>query len=191
MRAGRVGTSAAAVLCLGLACGTAYGSGAASSRPLTQRVLKADEFAGMKPSKPPTVVGSVAAWAQGNKSWEARYRKEGFVAGVGEQLVTPGNSNRYGLSLVVELSSAAGAKAELTWDATSNGPWQNFKVPAIPGAIGFEESGPGGGGRNVGFTIGPYAYVVGAGWQGGANNAISVNTLRAAALLLYHRVNGA
>jgi len=191
MRAGRVRTSAVAVLCLAVACGTAYGSGAASGRPLTQRVLKAGEFAGMKPSTPPKVVTSVAAWAQGNKSAAARFRKEGFVAGVAEQLVTPGNPNRYGLSLVVELSSAAGAKAVVTSDATSNGPWQNFNVPAIPGATGFEASGPDRGGRNVGFTIGPYAYVVGAGWQGGAKNAISVNTLRAAALLLYHRVNGA
>jgi hypothetical protein len=50
-------------------------------RPLTQRVLKAGEFAGMKPSTPPKVITSVAAWAQGNKSAAARFRKEGFVAG--------------------------------------------------------------------------------------------------------------
>ncbi len=186
MRA-RVGTSVATVLCLVVASGAAYG--AASSRPLTQRVLKAGEFAGMKPSAPPKVVTSVAAWAQGDKSAAARFRKEGFVAGVAEQLVTPGNPNRYGLSLVEELSSAAGAKAEVTSTASSNGPGA-FNVPSIPGAIGFGGSGPDGGGRNVGFTVGPYAYVVGAGWQGGAKNAISVNTLRAAALLLYHRVNG-
>ena len=187
MRA-RLGMSAATVLCLVVACGAAYG--AASSRPLTQRVLKAGEFAGMKPSTPPKVVTSVTAWAQGDKAAAARFRKEGFVAGVGEQLVTPGNPNRYGLSLVVELSSAAGAKAEVRSTKNSGGPWQSFNVPGIPGAIGFEASGPDGGGRNVGFTVGPYAYVVGAGWQGGAKNAISVNALRAAALLLYHRVNG-
>jgi hypothetical protein len=191
MRARRVQTSFVAVLCLAVACGTAYGSGAASGRALTQRVLKAGEFAGMKPSTPPKVVTTVAAWTQGNTSAAARFRKEGFVGGVAEQLVTPGNPNRYGLSLVVELSTKAAAKAEMTSNATSNGPWQNFSVPAIPGAIGYEGSGPDGGGRNVGFTVGRYAYVVGAGWQGGAKNAISLNTLRAAALLLYHRVNGA
>ena len=48
---------------------------------------------------------------------------------------------------------------------------------------------PSAGGRNVGFTIGPYFYVVGVGWQGGAKNAVSLTALRAAALTLYHRVS--
>jgi hypothetical protein len=156
---------------------------------LTQRVLTAGQFAGMKPSKTPTVTSGAAAWAQGNKTEAAELRKWGFVAGVAENLVTPGNPNRYGLSLVTQFSSAAGAKAALKADSTTNGPWTYFKDPAIPGAIGFEELSGSEGGRNVGFTVGSYAYLVGAGWQQGAKNAVSRTPLLAAALLIYDRVH--
>ena len=115
-------------------------------------------------------------------------RHLGFVAAVEEQLMTPGNPNRYGLSLVVQLSSAANAKAAPEAFG-SNGPSTFFTVTGIPGAVGFEQVGPQGaqGGRNIGFALGPYFYLVGAGWQKGAKNAIPRSTLRAAALLMYKR----
>jgi hypothetical protein len=190
MRLGRVAASVAAVLCLALTFGAAYGS-AASSLPLTQRVLKAGQFGDLQPVAPPAVVRSVAAWAHEEQDSLSLLRKWGFVAGIAEQMVAPANPDQGGLSVVVELSSAASAKAYLTADATSNGPWKHFTVPAIPDAIGFEQSSASDGGRNIGFTLGPYAYVVGAGWQGGTKNAVSVTSLRAAAFLLYHRVKAA
>jgi len=142
----------------------------------------------MKPSSPPKVIRSVAAFFGGQPSLEAKVRALGFVAGVAEQLTTPGNQNRFGLSMVVQVSSAANAKAALRYDYTSIGPFTLFTVTGIPGAIGFEGSSGGQGGRNIGFTIGPYFYLVGAGWQNGAKNAIPRATLQAAALSLYKHV---
>jgi hypothetical protein len=159
----------------------------ASSLPLTQRVLKAGQFAGMKPSSPPTLIRSDSAYFPGAQALESRMRKLGFVAAVVEQLITPGNPNRYGLSQVVQLSSAANAKSALKYYYTSNGPWTRFTVTGIPGAVGFEQLGPQGG-SNIGFALGPYFYLTGDGWQNGAGNALSHATLQAAALLIYSRV---
>jgi hypothetical protein len=164
--------------------GTSVG---ASSPSMTRRVLKAGQFANMKPSNPPTVIRRVSAFFPGAHALESRMRRLGFVAAVVEQLQTPGNPNRYGLSEVVQLSSAANAKAALKYYYTTNGPWDRFAVAGIPGAVGFEQVGAQGG-SNIGFALGPYFYLTGDGWQGGAKNAIRNSVLRAAALLIYDRV---
>jgi hypothetical protein len=166
---------------------TAASSVAASSLPLTQRVLKAGQLAGMKPSGPPTVIRSAAAFAQRDTTLARRLHQLGFVAAVAEELMTPGNPNRYGLSMVVQLSSAANAKAALKAQYAANGPWTLFTVTGISGAVGFEQGGAQGG-RNIGFALGPYFYLVGAGWQNGATNAITRSALQAAALLVSNRV---
>jgi len=158
----------------------------ASSLSLTQRVLKAGQFAGMRPTSSPKVIRSVGALIQGDEPLAARLRQLGVVAAVREQLMTPGNPNRYGLSQVVQLSSAANAKAALK-AYSSGGPWTFFTVTAIPGAVGFEQLGPQGG-RNIGFALGPYFYLAGNGWQDGAKNAVPRSALQAAALLIYDRV---
>ena len=171
------------LLCL-LSVGSSVG---AASLPLTQRVLKPGQFAGLKPVSPPKVIRNASAFFPGAPALEARMRQLGFVAAVAEQLMTPGNPNRYGLSQVVQLSSAANAKSALKYYYTSNGPWTLFTVTGIPGAVGFEEVGPQGG-RNIGFALGPYFYLTGDGWQNGAKNAVSRSALQAAALLIYNRV---
>jgi hypothetical protein len=189
VRVRRLGRATGAALCAGLvAVGAAAGAG--SSLPLTQRVLAAGQFAGMRPSKPPVEVRSAIAFAQGNKTEEALLRRWGFVGAVSEQLVTPGNANRYGLSLVVQLSSPANAAAALIADYTAGGPWTRFAVPGIARAVGFAQLGPGDreGGTNVGFTVGPYTYLVGGGWQGGPKNMISNAAVIAAARLIDARV---
>jgi hypothetical protein len=160
----------------------------ASSLPLTQRVLKAGQFAGMKPASPPTLIRSVSGFFPGAQALEARMRQLGFVAAVAEQLVTPGNPNRFGLSQVVQLSSAANAKSALRYYYTANGPWTRFAVTGIPGAVGFEQEQGSQGGRNIAFALGPYLYLTGDGWQGGAKNAVPSSALQAAALLTYNRV---
>jgi hypothetical protein len=119
-----------------------------------------------------------------------RLTKLGFVAGVSEQLSSPSNSNLGGLSVVIQFSSAASAKANLAEQSTSNGPWKYFAVASIPGARGFETINSSGSGRNVGFTDGPFFYLVGAGWSGGTSNGVSRSALSAVALALYHRVHG-
>jgi hypothetical protein len=159
-----------------------------SSLPLTQRVIS---FAGMTPSK--TVMRSVASAAKYGIASKAQLVKWGFVGGVVSNLSTPGNSKRGGYSLVVELSTNANANAYLKLQHTNTPEvvWIPFAVSGIPGAVGFEQtgSGPAGGGSNVGFVSGPYAYVVGAGWGNGAQNVISNQTLIAAARKLYSRVH--
>jgi hypothetical protein len=82
--------SAVMLLCL-LSVGSSVG---ASSLPLTQRVLKAGQFAGMEPSSPPTLIRDASAFFPGAQALEARMRKLGFVGAVVEQLMTPGNPNR-------------------------------------------------------------------------------------------------
>ena len=181
----RVGSLAAvAALVLGL---TAAGAAATSSSlPLTQRVTT---FAGMRSSTRPSAVRSVAAWAASTSVSESRLRAWGFVGGIADQLATPGNSDRYGLSLVVELSSHANAEAYLKSVYTTNGPWTRFSASGIPGAVGFEQKQSGQGGSNVGFVDGPYMYLVGVGWQGASSNEIPNKTLVAAAQQLYKRVS--
>jgi hypothetical protein len=86
---------------------------AVNALSLTQRVLSAGEFAGMKPSASPSVTTGAAAWAAGNASQAKQLRALDFIAGVRENLVTSGNQNRYGLSLVMKFKSASDAASEL------------------------------------------------------------------------------
>ncbi|HUB76716.1 MAG TPA: hypothetical protein VL977_06655 [Solirubrobacteraceae bacterium] len=161
----------------------AAGSGTPSLR-LTQRVTS---FAGLRSNTTPTAVTSVAAWAKSTGASAATLRGWGFAGGVSDQLDTPDNPNRYGLSSVVELSSTADANAYLKRIYSTGGPWKHFAVAGIPGAVGFEEAHGGDGGSNVVFTIGPYGYLLGVGWQGGNSNEIANATLIAAAHKLYTR----
>jgi hypothetical protein len=155
-----------------------------SSPPLTHRVTS---FAGMTAARTPTAVTSVAAWAKSTGIDAAKLRRWGFVGGVSDELDTPGNSNRYGLSSVVQLSSTANANAYLKRIYSTNGPWTRFSVGGIPGAVGFEEEQHGGGGSNIAFNIGSDAYLLGVGWQSGKSNEIPNATLLAAAHRLYAR----
>jgi len=59
---------------------------------LTQRVQKAGQFAGMKPTSPPTLIRNASAFFSGSQALETRMRQLGFVAAVAEQLMTPGKS---------------------------------------------------------------------------------------------------
>jgi hypothetical protein len=166
-----------------VAAAVAYGA-----LPLTGRVIS---FAGMSSSAPPAAVKSASAWAKPGGPSQAQLSRWGFVGGVADQLSTPSNSNRYGLSLVIEFSSPSNADAYLKADIAIAGKWTRFSVSGIPGALGFEQNQHSSGGSNVGFVSGPYAYVVGVGWQSGAQNEISNRTLIAAARKLYSRVHAA
>jgi hypothetical protein len=115
------------------------------------------------------------------------------VAGIADSLITPDNQDRYGLSLVEQFSSPRSAAAELaheTGPSAPGGPWTYFAVSGMPQARGFETIDQESGGRNVGFADGAFYYVVGAGWNGGASNAVSRAQVIAATLRLFHRVHG-
>ena len=180
-----------AVVVAGVAAGVAC-----AALSLTGRVLRSGELAGMKPNVPAHVVVGASAWVTSGgfaplapKAEIVRLRKLGFVAGVNENLITPGNQNRYGLSAVQQFSSAKSATAELVFVSTS-APTTSFPVHGIPDARGFEEISNQSSGRNVAFADGDFYYIVGAGWGGGSSNAVSRSTLAAAAVVLYHRVHG-
>lgn len=160
------------------------------------RVLHGGELAGMSAASPPRLVRDVKMWVAGNNlspsadaAEVARLRRLGFVAGIGENLVTAGNPNRYGLSLLEQFTSARSARGELanqTGPTAPGGPQPHFAVHGIPGAVGFG-GGTDSGGRNVAFSDGRYYYLVGAGWQAGASNAVSQASLIAVAKRLYAR----
>ena len=100
--------------------------------------------------------------------------------------MTKNNSNRYGLTEVEQFNSSSGPKAGLTHTVSTDGPFTTFPVPGIPGAHGFEQTGGGGGGRNVAFAHGDYYYLIGSGWQ--SPNGVPQTAMVAVALALYHRV---
>jgi hypothetical protein len=198
IRAMPLASTAAVTLCVLLVAAFADGPASASTAalPATQRVLQAGELAGMKPMSPPAVVRGASAWVtdsfpKSSRNEElARFRSLGFVAGIDENLVTPGNTDRYGLSLMEEFSSAKAARAELAHAQAVNPTWAHFAVPGIPGARGFELTHGASPGRNVGFTDGPFYYIIGAGWLGRSSNAVSRDQLISSAVVLYHRVHG-
>ncbi len=152
----------------------------------------------MNAASTPSVSTSAQAWITGSglspaaqRAEAARLRQLGFKQAAAENLTTPGNSNRYGLSSVEEFSSHKSAEAELvnrTGPHSQGAPWSYFRVTQIPGARGFQAQGGTQGGRNIAFVDGPYYYVVGVGWQGMAN-AVPVPKLIAAAIILYHHVH--
>ena len=66
---------------------------------------------------------------------------------------------------------------------------KTFAVPGIPGALGFAEVGSGGGGINVAFAKGTYAYVVGQVLPSAAEYRVRITKLVAAAQGLYRRAS--
>jgi hypothetical protein len=191
MRIGRlwIATAIAVAALAGVAQGAGLG--------LAQRVVRSGDFAGMKVAGPPVVAEGAAGFAAQEqlspsalRTETARLKHLDFVAGAHEQLVSTSNGNASGLSAAEQFSSAASAKAELAHEASANGPWKYFAVPGIPGARGFGSTGNSGGGANVAFTDGPVYYLVGAGWSGGAANAVKQGSVIAAARAVYRRVHG-
>lgn len=181
------------VLAVGVACGSS-----AKRKPLavTARVIRAGEFAGYAPGsrtsfKTPEgyLVGSNLTFAQ-RKAWTARLSGEGFKQDVTEFL-TRSQGPQTGLSGVMQLGSAASARAELAAERRSYKRQfaQRFPVKTIPGAFGYGFSGSGEGGENILFADGPFLYIVGYGWLGNARNS-KHSALVEAATKLYARVHG-
>ncbi|HLW94684.1 MAG TPA: hypothetical protein VKS25_04840 [Solirubrobacteraceae bacterium] len=207
-----IGALVAAGACAIVALG-AYGNGgtgesdtppahafdAVGALPLVERVLRSGDLAMMVRTSPPTVTAGADAWAAGEGLQPGAIANEadrltalGFVEGVDENLKTPGNGDRFGLSLVERFASPGAAKAELQHVAGPGTGWTYFAVTGIPSARGFESGGGSRyGGRNVAFTDGSFYYLVGAGWsRAKAADKVSRAGVIAAARLLYGRVRG-
>ena len=157
-------------------------------------VLQAGELAGFQPHGHRVLGINANSWVEGlgippeDKANELeRLEKEGFVAGILEQLAPMNGGPAKGLSVVQEFQTPEAASFELQnqlkqlakLGATS------FAVTSIPGGHGYAEHSL----INVEFADGPYYYDVGARWPPGTSDGPSRAALVAAAASLYKRVH--
>jgi hypothetical protein len=197
---------------LAVALSVAAGSGVAfatlSPLPLSARVIQQGEFPPFLalPGQATTLYKNPKQWVSVDRSLTsaqvsartARLRREGFVAVLSRQLGTRTPEPWGGLSWVMQLGSAASARAELAANVrdeqgTSKPPkftYAAFPVKGIPGARGYHLTSPGSAGDNVVFADGPFLYFVGFGWSAKTNNVPTRTQLIAAATRLYKRVRG-
>lgn len=174
----------------GLLVGT--GVALASPLPLSQRVLHAGDFLGLKPVGSPHVISDATRWSDtfASPATSTTLKQEGFVAGLGEKLHWQANDID-GLSVTTQLDSASHARAYMKSIYSANPSYRpRFPVSGIAGAIGFGTIGGDGGGINVVFADGDFVYLVGAGWGRSSKHPPTKAQLVAAATLLYHRVHG-
>jgi hypothetical protein len=94
-----------------------------------------------------------------------RLTKLGFVVGDSEDL---SDGAFAGLSSVERFKTAQEAQVEVNYEAAQfsknaagQGTISAFRVPGIPGALGYAVVNGGTGGVNISFAKGPYAYVAG------------------------------
>jgi hypothetical protein len=173
------------------------GVAAASPKPLplSARLLKRGEFPGFTLEAPKSFK-TAKAWVAGNTSLTpaqaraqvARLTREGFKEVLAEFL-DDAQGPRTGLSTVMQLGSAASARAELAAEVRFETTYQaplTFRVSTIPGAVGFG----GGGGENIVFADGPFLYLVGNAVLGSMTHNPKHAALIEAATKLYQRVHG-
>jgi hypothetical protein len=189
----------------GLLAGTGVGLASPKPLPLRERLIQQGEFAGFRPESKTQSFSTAKAWVSGGphptaaqtSAEIARLHREGFVAVLAEFL-DRGSVRGSGLSWVMQLGSAASARAELKVDLMENkaqttasgGSFSAFPVPAIPGAQGYRASGGGSGAENIFFADGPFLYLVGQGWSSGDKAPPTRAGLIAAVKKLYARVHG-
>ena len=189
----------------GLLVGTGVALASPKPLPLRDRLIKKGEFAGFRPESSTHSFKSAKAWVVAGPhpstaptSGEiARLRREGFVA-VLAKFLDRGSARGSGLSWVMQLGSAASARAELKVDLTENkaqttasgGSFSAFSVPAIRGARGYRVSGGGTVGENIFFADGPFLYLVGQGWSSADTHPPTRAGLVTAVTTLYRRVHG-
>lgn len=171
--------------------------------PLAGRVLRAGEFPGFVPRQQPSALTDVAAWNKvapsGGIDVRARLSREGFVAGVREDLTWTKGNDRGALSAAVRLGSPKAARAEIAQQlrdfAAEPGrrgvlTFTRFAVPGIPGAFGFTKTANDGAGHNIIWADGPFTYHVGVGWGAQVTDKPTQAQLISAARTLYLRVHG-
>ena len=188
----------AAVLMVGVLLMVAWSGVAAASPkplPLSARLLKRGEFPGFTLEAPKSFK-TAKAWVAGNTSLTpaqaqaqaARMTREGFKELLAEFL-DDAQGPRNGLSFVMQLGSAASARAELAAEVRYAKAYQApliFRVSTIPGAVGYG----GGGGENIVFADGTFLYLVGNAWGAASSHNPRHAALIEAATKLYKRVHG-
>lgn len=172
--------------------------------PLSARLIERGDLSGFKPGVA-VPYKTAKAWVATNRALTpaqasaqtARLQREGFKELLSEYLGL-GHSLQIGISWVMQLGSAAAARAELaaalrdsrTQDVARGGSFSAYSVGAVPGARGFRVSGSGQVGENIYFADGPFLYLVGKGWSTAVKNPPSRAGLIAAVAKLYERVHG-
>ena len=188
----------AAALMVGISLMVTWSGAAAASPqplPLSARLLTRSEFAGFRLEAPKSFKAA-KAWVAGNTSLTpvqagaqvARLAGEGFKELLAEFL-DDAQGPRNGLSFVMQLGSAASARAELAAEvryAKASQAALTFRVSTIPGAVGFGGTG----GENVVFADGPFLYLVGNAWEAQSTHNPRHAALIEAATKLYQRVHG-
>jgi hypothetical protein len=184
---------------------TASSASTAAASGIAAHVLVTNELAGFTGSTP-TVATSVASWVSSNgpppggtAAEQKRLTALGFVRGASENLTGGATGTTGGLSEVEQFRSPKEAQAEVDYEANSftklggnsGAQFKTFAVPGIPRARSFAALGPGsgGGGINIAFAKGTYAYVVGQEIPSASSYAVRVKKLTAAAQHLYGRVS--
>jgi hypothetical protein len=168
--------------------------------PLRDRLIKQGELAGFRPQSEARAYRTAEAWVGSGPhpsgeqmSAIARLQREGFVAALSE-LLDRETAGGGGESWVVQLGSAASARAELKVDldkAKRDEPsFSAFSVPAIPSARGFRVFVNGEVGENIFFADGPFLYLVGQGGPSGDKTLPTRAGLIKAVTTLYRRVHG-
>jgi hypothetical protein len=160
-------------------------------------MLNAGDLTGFAPQGRRTLGMNASMWIAEEElpppqraSETARLQRLGFVTGVRERLA-PASGQAEAISIVVQLRSAQAARNNIATEvrmAEAHGA-SAFAVPGIPGARGFGGSNGGSTGYNVTFAIGPYYYLVGAGYPTGAPHPPTRDQLIVAAQRLYARVH--
>ena len=188
----------------GALIGTGVALAAPGPLPLRERLIEQGEFAGYRPEPGTKTFKTAAAWvdagphvpAAQRSADIARLHREGFVALL-TKFLDRGSAPQSGLSWVMQLGSAASARAELKVDfaeyttgAGASGSFSTFSVPAVPGARGYRVSGGGVHGENILFADGPFLYLVGQGWSSADKPQPTRAGLIAAVTTLYRRVHG-
>jgi hypothetical protein len=189
----------------GVLAGTGVALAAPKPLPLRDRLIEQGEFAGFRPESKTHAFSTAKAWvgkgphptAVQTSAEIARLHREGFVA-VLTEFLDRGSVQGNGLSWVMQLGSAASARAEMKMDlaesktqaTASGGSLSVFSVPAVPGSHGYRESGGGSGAENIFFADGPFLYLVGQGWSSADKNPPTRAGLIAAVTKLYTRVHG-
>jgi len=193
-----------AVVVAGLLVGTGVALASPKPLPLRERLIQQGDFAGFRPESKTHSFRTAKSWvvsgphssAAQTSAEIARLHREGFVAVLSEFL-DRGSVRGSGLSWVMQLGSAASARAELKVDLAQNqaqgtahgGSFSAFSVPGISGARGYRVSGGGSGGENIYFADGPFLYLVGQGW-GSADKPPTRAGLIRAVKTLYGRIHG-
>jgi len=175
------------------------GAAAATSLPLTARLIKTGEFAGYTASKP-NRLATAKAWVGANLSvplkqreaQTARLKREGFKGGLAEFLNGPQGPHS-AVSTVMQLGSNSSARSELAgefamWSQIGNR-FTKLSVKAVPGAVGWTTGNSTNVQETLLFADGPFLYQLSfSSYRAVAKATYSL--FIEAAMKLYTRVHG-